>query len=125
MDDQSSIFDAPLPDPLRKRTAPVHRNAHETERAAARMVTPRIGTVAASVLVKHAVARDGMTDWELEDALGNHRSTVRTRRDELTKDGWIEDSGQFRSIPDTGNVAIVWRLTREGRAKLSPERGVA
>lgn len=60
----------------------------------------------------------GCTDQEIEQSLSIRPSSASTRRAELEKGGWIEDSGLRRKTP-AGNEAIVWRVTDAAKAKLS------
>ena len=50
----------------------------------------------------------GLTDYELEERLGSHGSTYRTRRSELVECGLAEDSGRKRIIH--GSLRVVWVL---------------
>jgi len=111
---QATLFDRPLPDPTRDIAGGLHREAGDTERAAAELVAPRSGTWRWRVLL--AVARagaSGRTDWELHTELGGLLYTVAPRRHELARDGWIEDSGKRRRTP-SGTEAVVWVLSPAG-----------
>lgn len=94
------------------------RDPHETTADAAFAVMPRTGTQRMAVLHAIASADSGLTDEEARTALGLRYSSECARRQELVKGGWVEDSGQRRSTT-TGQDAIVWVLTPEGRSKLS------
>ncbi len=50
---------------------------------------------------------DGFTDHELSQHFGNHASTYRTRRAELTDKGVIVPTRQRRALP-SGRTAVVW-----------------
>lgn len=50
----------------------------------------------------------GFTDYEMGTALGNHGSGLRTRRNELTKEGIIVPTDERRTLP-SGRRAVVWR----------------
>jgi hypothetical protein len=56
----------------------------------------------------------GATDAELESIVGLRHQTASARRNELARDGWIEDSGA-RRLTDSGRHAIVWVLTPAGQ----------
>lgn len=51
----------------------------------------------------------GLTDQELQDALGLDGSTERPRRQELERSGAIVDSGTTRRTR-SGAMAIVWSI---------------
>jgi hypothetical protein len=55
---------------------------------------------------------NGMTDFELEEIFGNHGSTYRTRRSELTEQGLIIDTGRTRV--QRGRNRIVWAAITGG-----------
>lgn len=90
-----------------------HRDASDTERAAAAKIAPRSGTQRAAVYNAIAFAGPhGMTDWEIVDATGILRSAVCARRNELVRDGFVMDSGR-RRLERTGSKAIVWIARRK------------
>lgn len=101
------------PDPARPMPGRAHRDGPDTERTAARLVTPRSGTQRAKVLdVLREAGDKGATDYELWHIfkIGARPHVPGTRREELIADGWpIEDSG-LRRPTDTGTPAIVWVL---------------
>ena len=108
-----------LPDPSINRPAPVHRQAHDTERAAAAMVYPRTGTL--RHLALHALAlnnANGLTHGELAVITGKRHYSIAPRVTELVELGWVIDSGRRRPT-DTGSPAIVWVLSERGKAELS------
>lgn len=49
----------------------------------------------------------GFTDYDMGMALGDHGSGLRTRRNELTKEGIIVPTEQRRTLP-SGRKAVVW-----------------
>lgn len=90
-----------------------HRDAPDTERAAARAVAPRSGTQRARVYAAVAAAgAAGMTDWQIADTAGVLRSAVCARRNELVRDGFVMDSSR-RRVERTGSKAIVWIARRK------------
>ncbi len=103
------------PDPARNLPGRVHAAGPETERTAARLVSPRTGSQRARVLDRlKEVGTAGATDFELWQAgIGARPHVPATRREELIADGWpIRDSG-LRRMTDTGSPAIVWVLVPE------------
>ena len=115
MPEQGALFETPLPDPLAGMPAWMHREAGDTERAAAALVQPRTGTWRARVLEAITTAGEhGLTDWELHDALGGNLYTVAPRRKELVELGWVVDSGSRRPT-NNGARAIVWVLSERAR----------
>ena len=98
-------FDAP-----RQRHSP-------TSCAAADSIAPVITELQRRVLAFVADS-GGATDEQIIDGTGLPPSTARPRRIELTKRGFIRDSGQTRPTR-SGRRAVVWcavvvDLTREG-----------
>jgi hypothetical protein len=90
-----------LPDGLFRRGDP------QTSRDAAKTVVPYITEIQATVLreVRDAGGQ-GMTDYELEQRLGNTSATLRSRRNELVKKELIRDSGMRRL--QSGSNRTVW-----------------
>jgi hypothetical protein len=113
----------PLPSPDDDRIGAFHGPAAaspETERRAAIEVYPRSGTARRRVLDYIAASGDrGATDEEISLALRMRLYTAAPRRNELLRDGWVEDSDRRRRTT-TGARAAVWVLTSAGRAQWSP-----
>lgn len=106
----ASLFtDRPAPDTPDTTTG---RRHPETSHYAADRMLPRSGTQRARVLDSiryHTEWGDGgLTDEEIGVELGMNPSSVRPRRQELQKMGWVEDSGDRRET-ESGMRAIVWR----------------
>lgn len=95
----------------------LHSEPTRTERAAAYMQIPRLGTVRAKVLDTIAAAEDGMTAPEVAKSTGVYLYTAAPRVTELRDAGWLADTGRTRPT-DRGTEAIVWALTPEGRDAL-------
>jgi hypothetical protein len=57
--------------------------------------------------VLRLAGKDGFTDWELEQKLGSHGSTYRSRRSELVAAGLVVDSGRKR-VNVGKTKRIVW-----------------
>ena len=55
------------------------------------------------------MGQHGFTDEGLSHFYDNYRSTLRTRRAELTERGYIVDSGRRVTLP-TRRQAIVWQI---------------
>lgn len=54
-----------------------------------------------------AVGKHGATDQELENALGRPGNTLRPCRVDLVREGYLQDSGQWR-FTIANRPAIVW-----------------
>lgn len=112
-----------LQDPLTDTLPPVHRDGPDTELAAARLVRPKVGSWRSRVLaafVADWAARGtfaGYTDRELVEQIDpeGHAgySTIRSRRGELVKLGWLADSGTRRTEGERSEV--VWVLSPAAR----------
>lgn len=113
-----SVREAALSDPTENTVGLMSREPRDTQRDAAYAVMPRTGTQRRMVLDAICGSGRGMTDEELRDVLGTTYSKVGPRRRELVDGGWVADSGQRRPT-SSGQDAIVWVLTPEGRARLS------
>ena len=92
-------------------------DASPTQITAAFGAYPGSGTKRRAVLdAIRGAGRRGMTDEELQIALGMNPSTQRPRRVELVEDGWIKDS-QHRRRTKADLPAVVWVLTEAARAR--------
>lgn len=108
-----------LPDPGANRIGqfsdPAASGAPETQRQAAILAYYKTGSDRLRVLDAIARSRDdGLTDFEIEQEFAMKHQTASARRNDLMKDGWIEDSGKRRET-DTGSKAAVWILSEQGR----------
>lgn len=116
-DEAPRLFDPSLPE-VDRNVAPVGRRHPDTAHAAAERALPRTGSKRRAVVER--IARVALTAEEVGEAFGwphqSYSATVST----LARDGWLEDSGERRTTT-TGNDAIVWTLTREGRRLLEQE----
>ena len=115
--EQESLFDQPLSDPAAPAAA-MHSNPRDTEAEAARLILPRSGTDRLTCLEAFRAHPEGLTDEELAKACGLYLYTAAPRRVELTKGGWVVDSG-IRRQTDRGRQAIVWRLSTEALEALA------
>lgn len=86
---------------------PSHHTAPPTSPAAAVDNYPRSGTQRRRVFDEIKASGDGMTDEEVQDALGMGANTQRPRRVELVQQGLVVDSGSKRRTR-SGNDAVVW-----------------
>lgn len=90
---------------------PVHKNASDTEWAAAAKVAKHRKRLRALVLVAVYLSHDrGVTGAELVKTLNVGESTARTRLTELGRMGLVMKTAQRRDN-DRGNAEIVWRVT--------------
>jgi predicted ArsR family transcriptional regulator len=91
-----------------------HRNAKETERAAAHKVAQHVrGRRLETLLALHTL-QGGGTGEEIAQAAGLSILSIRPRLTELQEMELIEDTTNRRNNA-FGNSEIVWRLTEEGR----------
>ncbi len=116
-DDSPTLFVPSLP-AADRNVAPIGRRHPETSRAAAERALPRTGSKRRQTV--EAIARRASTAEEVGDRFGwphqSYSATVST----LARDGWLVDSGERRQT-STGNDAIVWVLSAEGRRILEAE----
>ena len=99
---------------------PARSGAAGTQLAAAVAVYPGSGTARRKVLDFIGLRRDqGATDEEIEIELRMRHQTASARRNELTADGWIEDSGRRRPTT-SGREAVVWVLSDLARGQWRP-----
>lgn len=84
-----------------------HQAHSETSRAAAAQYLPHARTARERVYWTISASENGMTDEEVQDALGMNPSTQRPRRVELVEIGIVEDSGRTRPTR-SGMDAVVW-----------------
>lgn len=83
-----------------------------TSIAAAEAIAPKAGTLRFKVLMAiREAGADGLTDEQLQEVLDMNPSTVRPRRGELVKAGWIIDSKRTRKTR-SGVLAVVWVETK-------------
>jgi hypothetical protein len=112
-DDQRSIFDD-LPDPRENRVGKFHgpaSGAPDTQRAAAILVYPKTGIARERVLRNIIESGEfGVIDEDGYRRLRMIQNTYIPRRNELTNDGWIKDSGRRRETA-AGAQAVVWVAT--------------
>jgi len=94
---------ATFPDPPARKRGPA------TSKAAARSMRSAAPSIRDRVLLHIAdVGERGATNEQLADALGLRMSTVTARVNELSKRGYVRDSGE-RRVTTSGRSAIVWK----------------
>lgn len=100
--------------PVDANVAPVSLDHPMTSHGAASRVLPSTGTkrrLVYDALIE--AGTHGLCDFEIEARFRwKHESASACRRS-LVVDGWVENSGRTRDVPDTGNAAIVWIARRE------------
>lgn len=112
--DQLDLFATDATKATADTTPHIHRHPLPTEVAAAIAQRARTGTQRARVLQELANAgHKGCTDYELSVALCCLRTAAGTRRKELQEEGLVEPADTTRPT-DTGQQAMVWRLTPRG-----------
>lgn len=90
----------------------LRHDAPDTSRAAAERVRPKVGTQRATVLNELYWTIDpGATDQQISERTGIPLNSVRPRRGELVKQGWVRDSGKRR------NGSIVWTYIPDREAR--------
>lgn len=99
-------------------TVTIGRPVQRTSAEAALKAYPKSGTQRGRVLAflaEHGPASDDV----IQAVLGMSPNTERPRRRELVQGGWVEDSGETHKLGVTGNQAIAWQVTEEGRKRLA------
>jgi len=90
-----------------------HRNAPDTEIAAAHKVAPRVVGRRLQILCGLAQCGEARTGSELAKILGLSILSVRPRLTELQEINCILDT-ETRRKNEFGNNEIVWQITKEG-----------
>lgn len=100
-----TLFDADDPDKVPPK---LPHNGTTTSRMAAELAAPFAGAQQQKVFqaIEQAGA-NGLTDQEIETALGIAGNSVRPRRTKLMELGRIKDSGNLR-LTKSGRAAVVW-----------------
>lgn len=81
----------------------------DTSVEAAEKIAPNLNRLQQIVLFWFHEHPEGLTDWELEEIEGNHKSTYRSRRAELTRMGiLVRDGKRYQD----GGWRAVWRLAQ-------------
>lgn len=101
---QRTLFDKPLP-----------HNGCETSKAAAESKRLRAGAQQQRVLECLQQAGDtGMTDEQIQVALGLSGDSERPRRRKLVELGLVADSGEVRETT-SGHAAVIWVAVRSNK----------
>lgn len=124
MTDPNLLDLIPSPRTIARRSDP------ETSREAASRVAS-VGVTRRAILSELAhrdrLGGAGATDPEiltlLRLSLSVSDSGARTRRAELVRLGFVEDSG-VRRLTSSGRRSVVWRITEAGRALIADEGGL-
>ncbi len=83
------------------------RHAQPTSVLAAEMIYPILSVCQNSVIdYAKSVGSKGFTDVEMNQHFNTHKSTYRARRSEVTRFGFIKNSG--RKQEHDGTMHIVW-----------------
>lgn len=84
-----------------------------TSHAAAAHIVGTLREKQARVFALLKAHREGLTNWEIEDFMGDHGATWRTRTSELVRLGLVTDSGRTRIIAKSGTnyQRTVWICT--------------
>jgi len=91
-----------------------HRDAADTEIAAAKAIVPRVTGLRKKVLHELARHENGATGEELAEILDAWLYSVKPRISELTRGKLVEDSG-LRKKNSRNRQEIIWRITDKGR----------
>lgn len=91
-----------------------HRNAPDTEVAAAVQVAPRVTGLRKQALEALSRQTQGATGEELSEIMDEWLYSVKPRLTELARFGLIEDSGR-RKVNSRKRQEIIWQITDQGR----------
>ena len=86
----------------------------DTAKEAALRRLPLKGSQRRELLELHGAYPRGLTDSELKTFTSMVHDSLTTRRSELVRGGWLEDSGTVR-LNEHGIDCVVWRLSAHGR----------
>lgn len=95
--------------PVDRNVARVGANHPQTSHAAAEKTLPTTGTKR-RLIMDSVRENGGLCDWEIEKEFDWKHESASAARRSLVVDGWLQDSGRTRPVPDTGNAAIVWTV---------------
>jgi hypothetical protein len=100
-----------------EKLRPAAQQHSPTSVKAADQVQRAVTGMLRAVLTHFGAASDGLTDDELIAGMGRP-NTVRPRRVDLVRLGYIRDSGRTRATA-SGRDAVVWTITKEGEEWLT------
>ena len=86
----------------------------DTAKLAALKRLPLKGSQRREILELHVRYHRGLTDSELKELTDMVHDSLTTRRSELVRGGWLEDSGMVR-VNEHGIDCVVWRLSAYAR----------
>lgn len=93
-----------------------HKNAPDTEVAAAEKVAPKVGGLRLMVLqFLHRRKVGGATGERISKSLDQWLYSVKPRLTELARMGLVKDSGK-REVNSRNRREIIWEITEEGRS---------
>ena len=95
-----------------------------TSREAAERIAGSAGALRQRVYEALCASPDGLTDQEIEERTGLSGNTVRPRRGELQKAGFVVDSGDQR-MTKSCRFATVWRALSPEDARRERLKGLA
>ena len=91
----------------------VHKNAKDTEVAAADAVAPKVTGLRLKALQRTAEVGRGLSSEEVVKRVGAYEYSVRPRVTELQRMGLVADSGE--RVPNSrGRQEVVWKVTDAG-----------
>lgn len=99
-----------------------HRNAPETEVAAAVRIAPRVTGLRRKALRVLAESPQGETGEQVAEIMDEWLYSVKPRLTELSQFGLIEDSGR-RNINKRNRQEIIWQITERGYMTLLYKMG--
>lgn len=90
-------------------------NDPETSKEAARKLkSEKVSRTKQLILYWLGEHPEGLTDWEISEIEGDHGPNFRSRRNELTRDGYLKADGT-RVI--NGRKHTVWKLAHQSTAE--------
>ena len=95
-----------------------HRNAPDTEVAAAVLVAPRVTGLRKQALEALSNQAEGATGEELSEIMDEWLYSVKPRLTELARFGLVEDSGR-RKVNKRNRQEIIWQITDQGRTYIN------
>jgi len=95
-----------------------HRNAPDTEVAAAVLVAPRVTGLRKQALEALSRQTQGATGEELSRIMDEWLYSVKPRMTELAHMGLVEDSGR-RKVNKRNRQEIIWQITDQGRTYIN------
>lgn len=95
----------------------VHKNAKDTEIAAAESIAPRVTGLRLEALQSLAGAPNGLTGSQVATKMDAWLYSVKPRITELYRMKLVEDSGR-RDVNSRKRQEVVWEITAAGRSFL-------